>query len=311
MAILKTYSISGDVIDGAVNSYRLDCDIINSDYITGYDGFIIDGDTLNIMGDSISNIGSPSDEALLDLLIENHDGINPYAHYKILLDINESNNKDVKDVNYKIELNSGVEYTSVFYIHFDGAGAGCLDKTEYYRDYIDDDNRGTLILIVEETYVMDASDPTLPYTARPCLNRTKTWKWVDDSGNIDQVNVKIKSKQYNTRRKRKIEAERRRGNVIEQLIDHVGLGGVLSGAFVDADDAYDKLTSLQELHANAFTGWYSSGRGSLVDVTENDATTTWLDTVIPDNPTNQFMIPWIIGLDFRQYIQDKLKGNIK
>lgn len=235
------------------------------------------------------------------------------AKYEIENDVEDviAYNKDVHSINYKTELKSGIAYTPEYVIYTSGSHVGHIEKTNYYRNYVDENNKGDLVLVVEETYVMDDSDLTLNYTARPCLSRTKTWKHVKISdGLVDDVNIKTRTKLYNTRRKRRIEAIRRRENVIEQLIDHVGLAGVLSGSFVDADEAYDELTSMQELHAASFEGWISSGRGSLIDVVQNDATTTWLDDVIPDNPTNQAMIPWMIGLTFRAYIQEKLKGNI-
>jgi len=241
MALLKTYSILNDISEGAINQDRMSCEIEDSGYVVGFDGIETEGDELRIFGTSISNIGSPSDEMLLDILVESHDSITPHAHYKILLDVSEDH-KDFRSINYKIELEDGVSYTPVFYIHKSGANAGFIEKTEYYKNYVDENNVGDLILVVEETYVIDNSDPTLAYTARPALSRTKTWKWMTDKEELDQVNTKSKTKLYNTRRKRKIEAERRRDNVIEQLIDHVGLAGVLSGAFSSPDDAYDKLT---------------------------------------------------------------------
>jgi len=304
MSILKTYSIVNEISVGFVNADRLEYEIKNSGFIDSYGGFYIEKDSINILGEAINN------EEDLDFLVATHDGVSPYGEYKIMLDVN-SYSTDFMSLNYKIGLKSGVSYTPIFYIHYDGELSGFIDKTEYYKDYVDDNNIGELILVVEENYTIDNSDTLLPYTARPALERTKTWKWMKDDGTLDEINIKDRTKYYNTRRKRKIESERRRDNVIEQLIDHVGLGGVLSGAFTDADDAYNNLTALQELHSAAFTGWRSSGRGSLVDVIENDLTTTWLDTIIPDNATTQSMIPWMIGLDFRQYIQDKLKGNIK
>jgi hypothetical protein len=146
------------------------------------------------------------------------------------------------------------------------------------------------------------------------IQRTKTWKHVRKSDNQieDDVNkVKSRVKKYDTRRKRHIESNKRRENVLEQLIDNVGTGGVLSGSFLNSEDAYNKLTALQELHSSAFNGWMNSGRGSLVNVIQNDLTTTWLDDIIPNNPTTQAVIPWMIDLTFRSYIQNKLKGDIK
>lgn len=305
MVNLKTYTISVDITSGSCNAERLDFEIKDSGYITNYDGLSIEGDSLIIMGDSFNN------ESGIDAIVLAHDPTRDHVTHKILLDY--SGSKSFENINYKIDLKSGVSYTPVFTIHMSGPYAGLLEKTEYYKNYNDQSSPALpaeLILVVEEVYTIDNSDLTLNYSARPALSRIKTWKWVKEDGTLDEINVKTKPKIYDTRRKRHIESERRRRNIIEQLIDHVGLAGVLSGAFIDSDDAYDKLTEMQEIHSSSFSGWISSGRGSIIDVVTNDTYTSWLDIVIPDNGTTQAMVPWMIGLDFRTYIQEKLKGNI-
>lgn len=236
-------------------------------------------------------------------------------YYEIQDDIDDSiKDKDFRNINYKTELKSGISYTPVFIIHDQGEFAGLINKTEYYRNFVDENNKGTLVLVVEEVYTIDNSDVTIPNTARPTTERTKTWKHVVKSSGTPQSDVnkqKTKSKKYDTRRKRHKEGNRRRENIIEQLIDNIGLAGLLSGTFADVNEAHDSLTALQELHAASFSGWLNSGRGSLVDVIQNDATTTWLDSTVLDNASTQAMCSWMIGLTFRAYIQDKLKGNIK
>jgi len=309
MSILKTYSITNDISVGNIETDRLELEIKESNFVTDYQGFYIEGDNINILGTTFSGV-TFSNETTLDNLILNHDGLTEFAEYRILLDI-EDNGKDFKSINYKNELKSGISYTPVFYFHDLGEFAGILEKTEYYKNYIDDANKGTLIVLVEEEYVIDNTDLTINYSARPVLSRTKTWKWVKDNGELDEINTKIKPKLYNTRKKRNIESVARRENIIQQLIDNVGLAGILSGAFTSPFDAYDKLTNLQEIHASAFSGWGASGRGSLIGVIETDTETTWLDTTIPDTPTTQAMCSWMIGLDFREYIQEKLAGNIR
>lgn len=227
-------------------------------------------------------------------------------------------------INYKTELKTNVSYTPVFTIHFSGINAGLLDKTQYYRGYVDDANPGTLVLEVEEVYIIDNSQPTLPHSAKPALERDKTWKHFKKSDGLPEADVakqKIKNKKYNTRRKRHIEGNRRRDNIMEQLIDHVGLGGVLTyvstptpgsdGGFPDEEDAFDKLAAIQKLYSASFAVWQNSGRGDIYDDVLNDTTTAWLNDIVPDNGTTQAMCAWMIGLDFRTYIIDKLKGNVK
>ena len=266
---------------------------------------------------------NPSDTIKVGSLCVVESNVNLLDDYEISEDVEGTiKNKPFLHINYKSELKSGVNYTPVFTIHDQGQFAGLLDKTEYYRGFVDENNKGTLVLVVKEEYTIDNSDVTLDHTAKPVLERVKHWKHVkksDGSVESDSSKVKDKPKKYDTRRKRHIEGNRRRDNIIEQLIDNVGLAGVLTyattagagGGFADVSDAHEKLTTLQELHAAAFTGWRNSGRGSLTGVIQSDTTSTWLDDVVPDNATTQAMCGWMVGITFRAYIQDKLKGNIK
>ena len=84
--------------------------------------------------------------------------------------------KDILSINYKTELSNGYYFTPCFHFHWDGEKAGLIDKTEYYRDFQDEQNPGTLVIEVSEVYTLDNSDPTLPYSAWPALSRVKTWK---------------------------------------------------------------------------------------------------------------------------------------
>lgn len=235
------------------------------------------------------------------------------AKYLIQIDAEKSvSKKSHLSINYKTELKDGISYTPVFYKHEEGIESGLLYKTEYYKDYVDDVNKGTLILIVEEVYTIDQSDTTISNSAKPTISRTKTWKHiVSNTGLIDEIDIKVKTKLYNTREKQHKEGIRRRQNIEEQLIDNVSLGGILSGAFSSSSDAHNKLSDMQKTHSAAFEVWLNGGRGSIYDDITNETTTLWLDNVIPDNATTQAMIPQMVGLSLRTYIVEKLKGNIK
>lgn len=216
--------------------------------------------------------------------------------------------KPVLDINYKTEV--PVKYHEVVVKHFSGDRCGLVDKIEFYRDWGGPNEQ--VVLREVHTYTIDDSDPTLPFSARTALNQTKTIEHVlQADGTFDTFNTKTLFKLYDTREKRHVEGIKRRKNIEEQLIDHVGLAGVLSGAFADENDAFNKLTQLRVDHSAAFGAWLDSGREPLYTDVTNDTTTSWLDTEIPDTPQTQAMCDWMIGLDFREYIVDKLKGNIK
>jgi len=247
--------------------------------------------------------------------------LNPDHAYEIYYDVNSHIlEKDVTDIEYKKELKNGSGYTSVHTIHQEGEFSGMLEKTEYYRGYVDDNNRGDLVLVVEEVYTIDNSDDLIPFSARPALTQTKTWRHVNMYTKLPEVTgkgVKVITKVYNTRRKQHKEGIKRRDNIEEQLIDNIGLAGILSGAFTGSNqleqqsDVFNKLTNLQKTYNDSFSAWKNSGRGSLYSDIENDSQFSWLDLTVPDNQTTQELIPWIIGLTLKDYIVKKLKGEIK
>lgn len=218
--------------------------------------------------------------------------------------------KDFRSINYKTELKSGVHYNPVFTFHTSGSHSGLLEKTEYYKDFVDANNKGTLILVVEESYTLEDA-PQLYNSVTAVLSRTKTWKYATKpNGDLDEVNVKTKTKLYDTRKKRHDETIRRRDNILEQLIDNVGLAGVLSGTFANITEAHESLTDIQLNHAAAMDAWMSSGHGTIYDDIANDTNLTWLEETVANNPYTQAMVPWMIGLTYKYYIVEKIKGEI-
>ena len=232
--------------------------------------------------------------------------------------------KDIRTINYKTELNTLVSYTPEYTIHEEGEFSGLLSQTCYYRDYVDENNKGVLVLCVDEDYVIDSSDTTLNNSGKPAIERTKTWKYAKkNGGGIDQIKTKKKKKHYNTRRKRHVEGIKRRENILEQLIDNVGIAGVLSGIFTSVSDAHDKMTLLLEVDAGEFEGWKASGRGTLYQKVLDDTTIPWLSDLV-SNSSNQpepqrtvvapiefTTVAHMMGMEMRAYISEKLKGNIK
>lgn len=275
------------------------------------DGFISSG-TNSVTFDFIVDLTS-GEQTTLDTTVTNHVVDNDWeeACHRICDDVDPViAEKPIYNINYKTELESGISYTPVYTIGDIGTQSGLLEKTDYYRDFVNNDNMGVLILTVEEEYTF-ITESNVEYTRIPVSSRTKYWKYYMDDGTIDTTMIKSKVKKYDTRTKRHIEGVKRRTNVIEQLIDNVGLAGVLSGVFTGATDAHTKLTDLEELHANAFTAWSSSGLGSLTESILNDTDTTWLSSTVADTPYTQAMCPWMIGMTFKDYISEKLKGNVR
>ena len=113
--------------------------------------------------------------------------------------------------------------------------------------------------------------------------------------------------------KRNDEGVRGRNNIINILVGHTGMGGVLSGAFSDETDANNKLISIMEYYADLISSWIKTGQGTLIENMIDDSILehNWLDTVVPDTMQTQMMTPFMIGITLRDYIVDKLKGIIE
>jgi len=248
------------------------------------------------------------DNLEIDEFIEkNKDIFNSFKIYTLVS--NDIKNKNIIDINYKIELKSNVKLHAVHRFTDDGFSS----LSEFYNGYIDSNNKGELILIVEETYDTHPNDSLLNPTARRVISRTKTRKWVNGDGDIDTLNVKVTTKLYDTMNKRNDEGVRRRNNIINILVGHTGMGGVLSGAFSDETDANNKLISIMEYYADLISSWIKTGQGTLIENMIDDSILehNWLDTVVPDTMQTQMMTPFMIGITLRDYIVDKLKGIIE
>jgi hypothetical protein len=219
------------------------------------------------------------------------------------------NTNDHRDINYKTQLKDGISLHPVHYFSDDGL----IEKTELYLNYLDEQNKGILILVVDEVYTLNQNQIDLPKTAREVIARTKVRKWNIDEQDADAFNVDTKTtiKKYDTRRKKSDEGYRRRKNVIDRLTENVGLAGILSAAFTDENDANTRLIELLAIYSQQYNIYKEVGSPDMHNAIDVDAVTTWLDTVVIDNAYTQSMCPWMIGMTFREYIKDKLNGDIK
>ena len=288
---LAVNKVNRDSVYSSEEQIDFSSDIQRKIYLAN-EGIIFDTNTTEI----VSNSDIPT-------FVEN----STPTEYKLYELVNlQVKRKNVKDINYITELKSGIKLHPVQSL----TNSGLLEKTEFYYGFTDLTNKGELILTVEETYTTQEADSGLTPTARTVVSRDKTRKWVKMDGTIDEDNVKITTKKYDTSRKSNAEGSRRRTNIIDVLSSHTGLGGVLSGIFIDENDANDKLTLIMEDFSTAISTYIKTGRGSLFELMENDVTHTWLDSVVIDTPYTQAMVPYMIGMDLRTYIIAKLKGII-
>jgi hypothetical protein len=228
--------------------------------------------------------------------------------YPIIWDIclPDLRGRNEKEINYRNQLNDN----EFLYQKLSFTNDGFLQKAQYYTNFVDNQNLGDKVLETNETYTTNPDQSSLFPSQREPISRSKTWIYYNGDGSISSQWTK--DKVYDTRGKKAKEGERRRENVVNLLVDHVGLAGVLSGVFTSPEDANIKLTSLLQIHSVALKNNYiPTGRGSIYDDIQSDVSIAWLDNQIVNTPQTQAMCSWMIGLTFREYIIDKLKGNIK
>lgn len=229
---------------------------------------------------------------------------NPYVIHTL---VHESlHNKEFRDINYKTELKSGNKLHDVQ----DFSADGFISKTEFYDGYIDPSNKGDNAIRITEVYTTDPAHASLYPSARGVETREKTRAWYLADGSLDESHVKITTKKYDTQAKKNTEGQRRRNNIINKLTENTAMGGIFSGVFADSNDAHVKLVDLMELHSGAFSTYITSGRGHIYDDLTAESNVAWLDTVVLDTQYTQAMIPQMIGMTLRNYILEKLKGNI-
>jgi len=240
-----------------------------------------------------------------DFRSNNEDLFKDYAILNLVHDYLKK--KSIHDINYVTELKSNIKLHPVQVL----TNSGLLQKTEWYNKYVNPLNKGDLILTVEEEYTTQSEDINLNPTARTVISRKKTRKWAKKNGSIDHSNKKVTPKKYDTSRKRNKEGKRRRENIIDVLAEHTAMGGILSGIFIDENDANDKLTLIMEDFSGAITTYIKTGRGTLFSLMQNDVNHIWLDRTVIDSVQTQAMTPFMIGMTLRAYIIAKLKGVIK
>jgi len=305
MKLLVTNNTAVDIVFNHLGGYTLPGLASNIDFLTIDHGFTLDDiykdDYLRVLYDS----GDVS------IWFENIYRIESYCS------IGE-HQQDPLSYDFKRELLNGYWLTDEPVIRKEsGSDMGTLELDIFYRDYIDTNNKGDKVIICEQNYVFDETDSSLFNSQKQVLYRNETYKLYKLDGTVDEVKVKSKKKIYNTEDKRRAEGRRRRKNIENQLSEHVAMAGMLTengqggNVFSDINDAKNVLVDLQESHEDAFAAWINSGRGTIYDDIANNDTHSWLSITIDDNAGTQDMVPWMIGLTFKYYIVEKLKGNIK
>ena len=114
MGLLKTYNISTDVDEGEVSPVELSNEILDSGYITNFNGLIITEDNLEVLGDSFIN------ESGVDSIVSGHE-------IAVVTELVNSTLSDYKELNitfdgliknswHEIELDSSIDPNSIIVV---------------------------------------------------------------------------------------------------------------------------------------------------------------------------------------------------
>jgi len=117
MAILKTYTISTDTSNGQVHSDRIHKEILDSGYITNFDGVSIIGDFISIMGDSFIN------ESGLDNLLSLHNGSQEIISNYNIITTNEMHSIELPEIAkmyFNSDIESGVYWSGNYWVSLGG-----------------------------------------------------------------------------------------------------------------------------------------------------------------------------------------------
>lgn len=215
---------------------------------------------------------------------------------------------DFRDINYKTELVTGIKLHPVFTFGI----TGLLEQTIYYKDYIDDNDKGEEVLKAEITWVID-NDETIP-SAKSIISRETKRSWMNKEGNYSSK-TKISPKKYDTKDKKNDAGSRMRLNLRRDAEYKIGTALFFADISTNGGNTLnptDVMTNFLEHYTKAFYTWHITGKGTLYDDIQNDSETfhNWLNWIIPDTPETQALIPDSIGMTIRAYSVDKFKGLI-
>lgn len=214
--------------------------------------------------------------------------------------------KDHRSINYVTELKDGVRLHKRYTID---EVTGFLQATDYYKDF-DGVNLTNQILRVEEAYQVDPDETII--NAKDAVSRVKVRKYTkEEDGQIDEDTdtQKTTEKFYTEKGQIRKEGQRRRHNVQLILEERIGLVLMLTGQAAIIEQVYEILVEFFQSHNAAINAWLESGRGAVYDDITNDISHAWLNTVIPNTPETQALLPNSIGETLRGFIVERLKGN--
>lgn len=260
------------------------------------------GDLEITFEDTYDETAGSADQLALDSVITNHDAT--IVDYVIISVIEEPlSSHNPHSIDYTRQIKSGIKLHPVF--EFDQTGL--LVKTTYYKDYVDAQNVGTEVLKVENVYAVDAAEPIKAAASVESRETTRSWKLTNGEYS---TKTKVTPKLYDTTDKKNREGERRRKNLIRMVQEKMAAALLVTLNASTETEAEEELTSFFETYSSAFYTWDASGKGTIYDDIDNDTTYVWMDSVVPDIPTTQVMIPEAIGKTIREFSRDKLKGII-
>lgn len=150
-------------------------------------------------------------------------------------------------------------------------------------------------------------------SAKTVLSRVTKRQWIKEDGTyqVDELDVKITNKEYLTLLEQNDEGRRRRNNIFIDLSqDYVTLLTILvtNGDLVQAQDIGKQFLSDLSTEVNDYT---NLGSNLVLDSIDNLTNPSYiLDTIVPDIAPIQQLVPLAVGMEIKEFIKEKFKGNI-
>ncbi len=255
-----------------------------------------------------SDFKLPSSIQPLDLYCYNVDSllIEPYypKPFKIeeLLDFSIVD-RGVRSINYKSDLIKSLypkrEFTN-----------GFLTKVIYYKVHNMGGSLSEPVIEVIISYIL--KNDAVHESGKTVEKRVTTRKWYHTDGSLCEFVIKETEKFYPHITESRAEGRKRRGNIFNITSKDIVILLMFTQTAGDQEAAEQLGLAVASAYESEFNNFTKvAGVQQLIDVITNDTVCFWLDNVVPENATVQFLVPKaIIGETIRDYINRSFSGTL-
>lgn len=167
--------------------------------------------------------------------------------------------------------------------------------------------------VLKVSIVYTQADDAPMNSAKTVLSRITVRQWILEDGSYkeDLRDIKVTNKEYSTLIEQNEEGKRRRNNIFIDLSQsYITLLTILStgGDIVAAQNIGKQFLSELSTEISDYT---NLGSNLILTALDNLSNMEYmLNTIVPDVAATQLMVPNAIGLEIKEFIKEKFKGNI-